>query len=149
MADTLTEVIDRLVQERTFGLEGLEGVKRIKDQAVALERKLKESQDAVAHRDGMIKSYTGEISELRSIIEKLREKDADVTKRETKVRELEMKEAVATAEARTMHSVFGTIFRNVIVREQAMKQLPFSNTQNGYTNSGHMVAPETVERTSE
>jgi hypothetical protein len=149
MADSLTEVIDKLVQERTFGLEGLEGVKRIKDQAVTLERKLKESQDTITGRDISIRSYIAEIAELRTVVDALRAKDADVTKREAKVRELEMKEAVATAEARTMHSVFGTIFRNVIVREQAVKQLPFSNTQNGYSNTGYVAQPESVERTSE
>lgn len=149
MADSLTEVIDKLVQERTFGLEGLEGVKRIKDQAVTLERKLKESQDTVVSRDSSIRSYIGEIAELRGVIEKLRAKDTDVTARETKVRELEMKEAVASAEARTLHGVFGTLFKNVTVREQNLRQLPFSYSNNGGPNTGYSAQPETVERTAE
>jgi chromosome segregation ATPase len=149
MADSLTDVIDKLVQERTFGLEGLEGVKRIKDQAVTLERKLKESQDLVAQRDREIRSYHDQISELRTIVEKHHALVADLEKRETKVRELEMKEAVSTARAQTMESVFGTIFKNVTVREQNLRQLPFTYSNNGGPSTSYSAQPETVERTSE
>jgi DNA anti-recombination protein RmuC len=149
MADSLTEVIDKLVQERTFGLEGLEGVKRIKDHAATLEQKLKDSQEAVTGRDMSIRSYISEIAELRAIIEKHHARDADLTKREAKVRELEMREAVSTARAQTMESVFGTIFKNVTVREQNLRQLPFTYSNNGGPSTSYSAQPETVERTSE
>lgn len=150
MADKLSDLIDDMVREKTFSLDALDAVKGLRDRAFVQDASIEKLTKTLADRDETIGKMRAQASELSAEITVLKARENSVAEREGKTRDLELKEAAATAKAQALDSVFGTIFRNVTVRETTVKQVPYSNTQpGGYTNTGMMPATESAERTSE
>ncbi|SFT11580.1 hypothetical protein [Methylobacterium sp. yr668] len=150
MDSKLATAIDELVEKRTFGLDALGAIKGLRDKAIEQDARIDELLARVEERDQVIGGLRHEKAQVQAALDAMKAREAEMSAREAKTRDLELKEASATARATAYGEVFGTIFRNVTVRENAIRQLPFKNVQpGGYTNEGFAGVPESSERTSE
>ena len=150
MDNKLSAAIDELVETRTFNLDALGAITGLRDRAVALDAQVETQKRAIEQRDGAYRELQATQAKAQRDLEAWIAREADLKAREAKVRELELREAVATAKAQTLDGVFGTIFRNVTIREQTLKSVPQQLQQpGGY--SAQVMATETssVERSAE
>jgi len=149
MTESLQDAIDRLVQEKTFGLDALDGVRSLKTKAAEQDAKIAALNRTLEQRGVEIVTARARISSLEREIEINKARETALEQREAKVRDLELKEAVSTAKGETLGKVFDTIFGNVRVRETAVRQLPFTTVEHGRSYTGFQQAHETVERVNE
>jgi uncharacterized coiled-coil protein SlyX len=150
VADKLSDLIDDMVREKTFSLDALDAVKGLRDRALVQDASIEKLTKTLADRDETIGKMRSQASELSAEITAFKARESSIAEREGKTRDLELREAASTASAGAYREVFGTIFKNVTVRESAMKQLPYSNTQpGGQTFTGFQASSESVERTTE
>jgi hypothetical protein len=120
MADDILKLIDKAVEEKTFSLEGLGAVQKIKEQAGVLQKRV-EALEAELDR---AKTFT---SELRNVIvardteiSVLKGRETAVAARELKMFELEKATAVAEAVRLTIDTMFTRMFANRQYRENIM-----------------------------
>jgi predicted RNase H-like nuclease (RuvC/YqgF family) len=144
MTEQLTAVIDDLIRERTFSLEGVESIKKLRDRAAALEAELKRAVDTVAAETKRNAELTATNEVLKARDQGMTKRETDVTAREGRITALEKDTAVAQAKADTLNNVFSTIFRNTIVRETANRQVA-----PGPSGSYPISVPEAMTRETE
>jgi predicted RNase H-like nuclease (RuvC/YqgF family) len=148
-SNTLADLIEQMVAEKTFGLDALASVQALKTKAIEQETKIKNLQILNEQRTEEIAGLRRRISsDERKESERL-EREQKVAEREKRVTEMEKNEAVAMAKASVLQDVFGTIFKNTTIRENNLKALPFTHVNNGHSHSGYQGQRETVERTVE
>lgn len=152
----LTNMINKLVEEKTFGLDALPAVQKLRDKATELENAnsllLKQLADSVSERTLL----TNKLTDTRSTITEWIQRNAELENRERKVTELEKNTAVAAAQSSVLSHVLDAMLKNTIIRESITKQVPVSNTSgtgpNGsstYTTHEMKPSSETITRTEE
>lgn len=119
--NALAQMIDKLVEEKTFKLEGLQAIGHLKKEAQEVEARLKYCQDSLE------RALKGNNELSRAKLEVERERDAllkriaDVEAREAKVSQVEQVGAVNAAVANTLRECFQTVFKNTIIRESVQE----------------------------
>jgi hypothetical protein len=151
MSESLTDIIDRMVQERTFGLEGLEAVKLLKEKATAqtsliesLEKRLETSRTEYG-------TQAARLTEVNRQVMAFQTREAELVERERKIFDHEKTAAVATAQSAAYRDVVGMAFRNTTVREHVLSNNP--QWVPGQHGNGPMLMnahdSKTFERTAE
>ena len=144
MADSssLIAAIDKLVEEKTFGLDALTAIHDLRKKAEALqrdketlERESNSKEQGIAKRDSAIREK-GEAIAL---------KDAEIAaykKREQEAFDAIQKAAVAAATAEAYKDALKTVFAPAVFREQVYKSVPVFQPYSG--GGGNMTTqPET------
>lgn len=144
----LTRMIDGLVEQKTFGLDALDGVKALRDKASDLEKKLATATAALAEasktngmQSDLIRKRDAEISEMR-------EREAALRTRENNVATLEREAAVAKAVQVETREMMKLVFANRQIRESVMVSGSRSEAHptQGYTNTLPYSNTQTVTR---
>lgn len=144
MSNELTQVIDRLVEQKTFGLDALGAIKELRDKAAEQERQLKSKDDEISHIRAKNVEHTGRIEAMKVQIEQLLKQQAEVLDREKAadkaIYDAEKHQAVADA----WRAAMGMVFKPVEVRTSIQRQvaLPASGL-----NTYPITMPETETTT--
>jgi regulator of replication initiation timing len=117
----LTDMIDRLVTEKTFGLDALDSVKALKNKAERLENELDLTQKRTNKLEGDIAAQIAENARLNLEIGKIAGREAAVKAREEKIHELETASAVARAESSVWERATRIVFAPNTVREKIVR----------------------------
>jgi peptidoglycan hydrolase CwlO-like protein len=146
----LTAAIEKLVQEKTFSLDGVKAIEGIRAKAERLETQLDEAHENIRSKDKTIADFRADESARTVRDGKLNERETALAKREQNQTALELKAAVADAQSNTYREMFGTLFRNTTIREHVERATPLVRS---YSGGGDYVedrtANETVIRTTE
>ena len=139
MTDKLTDAIDQLVQEKTFSLDALNAVGRLRDRAVAQEQQIRSLETLRESQGRAISDLQEQVRQLAEQEVGLRERERKVAEREAKAQQLEVETAVAVAKSETFGIVFNTIFRNTAVRERVVRnETQFVSGPHGAMAMPHM-----------
>lgn len=123
----LLDMIQKMVEDKTFSLEGLQAIAKLRENAV-------ENQTKILRYEEIIKDIKLENERFREVHRELTKniedwKAAEKTKetamaaREKNVSSLETRTAVAEAKESTLQSVFQTLFKNTVVRESVQRSV--------------------------
>lgn len=132
--DELTKLIDQMVHEKTFSMEGVEAVKALRDQAVALEDQVENLLQDHENDKRDLDGFKAKVLRLEKEGSDLRSRESAVIEREKKMTELEKATAVANAKADTFKECVGLVFRNATLRREMFGQQPVADNS-GFTTS--------------
>lgn len=148
MADVnaIIHQIDELVAARTFSLEALDGVKKLRESVIDLERKLKAAEDQV-------KLLREEQVALVKFQDEARRREVNLTDRESKVAASEIQDKINQKELALtrqfkdeLKEIVHVALRNPIVRTNTYGSMPITDG-NGYITS--QATSSTTETTTE
>jgi len=125
--EKLTKLIDDLVNQKTFSLDGLKAVEELRKRACDLERTLENAHGRIISMEGVLTETSTELAILRGRENEIVKKDAAIKARESAIFELEKGKAVADAKSEVWSGIFHTIFKNTVVRENVTRSLPVTN----------------------
>ncbi len=110
--EKLTQLIDDIVEQKTFSMDGIEGVKRIRDRAATLESQATEDKKLRQKDTETIRELRAESIRFTECIAKWNKRESELQEREAKMIGLEKGAAVSEAKADTFKKCFGFVFRN-------------------------------------
>lgn len=141
-------LIDRAVEEKTFSLDALTAVQKIKEQATKLDTDLKYARDSLKSQQHETEREASAKRRAEEVVKTWEAREAAIAVREAKVTELEKASAVAQAEARTFNSVFDRMFANRQFREMIIESgnVPMAGGAGGYPQSMPNNKAVTVDR---
>ena len=131
--EEINVLIEKAVNEKTFSLEALDSIKRMRDDFKAIEDTYQRTEEAY-------RKQSAEMSNIQSENISLKEKAGDVTRREKEVEkkekeiyimELNLKHAEQRRE--DISHMFETVFRNTTIRE-SVTRYGSKSSNNGYAN---------------
>jgi septal ring factor EnvC (AmiA/AmiB activator) len=131
----LTDLIDKLVVEKTLSFEAIDKVKELKDKAEDLEGRLGDVENDNKHLGERSMKLSDENGELRATIANWEKRENSLNEREGKISELEKCKAIAEAVSASQKQMFETIFKNVTVRRSVNKSVPVADHTSGYISS--------------
>lgn len=150
MSNDLLKQIDDLVASKTFNLDALEGIKKIKDGLESSERERKSLQ---ARYDGLYETnnrQSEEIQRLNNVNKLLKDEVENVTAYVAKAREAVWEKQVAEAKAEAYKDALYTVFKPSAVRETIQRNVarPVEGHPggNGYSpTSGYLAVGQETE----
>lgn len=113
-------LIDKAVEEKTFSLDALIAVQRIKEEATKLEKDLRYARSSIESYKIDLGREQAKRNTAEENVKKWQEREAALVAREAKITELELKTAVAEAESRVYASITDKMFANRILRENVV-----------------------------
>lgn len=141
----LTELIDQLAIEKTFSLDGVDVIKKLKDRALALEQSLKEANLEISKLEQIKSDGAKTISDQRQMIEGIAARERAVSEREAKITNLERDAAVAVARAHAFEQSLKIVFAPNIVRETVLGFTGRSQPNGVYSNDNENKGTSRVE----
>lgn len=141
--EKLTQLIDELVSEKTFNLDAVEGIQKLRERAEALETKSVSLEEKLEKEEGKSVKEIVKNDKLLQELSEWRSRESSLSEREKKITELEKAKAVAQAESATFEKCVGLVFRNTMLRKDAFGQVPVAD------NNGYTTAQSTSETTTE
>ena len=128
----LQAALDAVIQEGTFSLSAVEGVKRLRDENEILLSKLDSADDENTTLRASNKKLEAKCVDLEARSAALAAREKEVAKREAEITKLECKAAQENAVANAYKDCFGLVFRNQHVHRSLSGNVPVS----GGTNYG-------------
>lgn len=136
MDNELTKMIDKLVHERVFSMEGLEAVKELRDRCTKFEEELTQARQRNGELREKIVELSGERDVLAKRVKEREEQLKELREREGKIVEHEKSAAVSKAESAAYKYALDVVFKPNTVREQISKTVPVVRA---YTGGGDYV----------
>lgn len=133
--DNLVQMIETLVQEKTFSLDALEAIKALRDKAESLQRTLAETQTNLAAQRDLSASLTAERDAIRAELNLWKARETELEKRERSIFALELKAAVAEAKAEAWQTSMKITFAPNLVRNSVQSYGGRSNPNGGYDST--------------
>jgi len=125
----LIDLIDRMVVEKTFSLDALEVVKKLKEKAEKLESDLKSANAAATNWKQSLDARKAEVLQLQAEIAWWVKRENDLKSRELQITALEQKVAVAEARYWTQNETVSMFLKLPSVRRNITETI------------GHVVPP--------
>lgn len=142
-------LIEQMVQEKTFSLDALEAVKKLRDAAGIQSARLMQLEKDLETFNKVNAELKTANATLLSRVDTLTAREVAVASREATMTKLELERAVALAKAETFNHCFDKVFANRQIRESVTEvgNRAIMNPNNSYPSS----APEnnSVTRTVE
>lgn len=140
-------LIDKAVEEKTFSLDALTAVQKIKEQATKLDRDLKNAQQSLEHQKRETDRESTARARAEEKVKAWDAREAAIVAREAKLTELEKQSAVAQAESRVYFTVIDKMFANRQFRETVMESnMTPVPSAGGYSQSASGSRSVTTER---
>jgi hypothetical protein len=131
--NTLLQQIDALVESRTFNLDALDAIKKIKDQLASTLDELARCKKLADERLSEISRLRGEcelhVGSINAMKAKIKADEETVLAGQKAIYEADKQKAVAEAIKGTME----TVFRPSQVRETVWQSIPIAQGSNGNT----------------
>ena len=118
----LIKMMEKLVEEKTFSLEGAKAVAELKRLTEATQDKLKEYETRIGLNLRQIEELKRIQRDESSRIEEYQKREKAIEDREKSMNAYDIRVAVAEARHGVLYDVFNTIFKNTIVREDVQKR---------------------------
>lgn len=131
----VSALFNKLLVEKTFSMEALEGIKVLRDKAVKLEEDLKKALYSRDQYERELQRATQQIQNNESKKDALAAREAVVSKRETDMTKLEINSMVASAKFEVMSQFTSLLLKNRQIREEAMGSTPMPAIGGGYPTS--------------
>ena len=144
--DKLKAALDAVIQEGTFSLSAVEGVKRLRDENEMLVGKVGALEERIKSMTSYNKDLEVKCSEYNEEKEALTSREAAVTKREIEITKLECGVIQERAVAAAYKDCFGLVFRNQHVHRNISSYVPAPVNSNGF--SPQMVSTNSSETES-
>lgn len=151
MSNTLTEMIDQLVLEKTVSLEALNSINALKQQAILLEGQLKAADEKDERSRKQIGELAGLSAERAEQISQLNEKIKQLENVLGQAHKTELEGKEAKAELKGFTSAMQMVFKPSVVRETIQKTVPVG-VPGGHGAPGWVSKEQetgTVERSAE
>lgn len=124
MSNELTTLIDKLVTEKTFSVDGVKAIEQLRQKAAAQEDKIGLLEIAAKELKRTYDMIEADRQRLRGKEDTFIKREAELVAREAKVAEHEKTAAVAVAKADAFMFALTTVFKPNTVRETIMKSTP-------------------------
>lgn len=126
----IIEIVDKLIQEKTFSLDALSAIEELKEKAAELGNSLSEAQDACNQYDSDLTKSESHLASASLDIEHWEKRESELKEREANVFLNERAKAVAQARAEVFDHCFKTVFANVTIRRNISRQVavPYSDS---------------------
>lgn len=133
MTQELLKQIDELVASKTFGLDALEGIKKVKDGLETSERERKALQ--IKHEEvvSALDKCHVENMRLKTTIDGLHKEVQAFKEREAKAREALWEKEVEKAKAEAYKDALYTVFKPSTMRETVFQSIPLHQSNGGAT----------------
>jgi hypothetical protein len=119
--DTLLELVNKLVEEKTFSVEGVKAIENIRQQVLIDTARIKElEEDIKRYYDKNTELMATEVR-LKKEVEEWKAKEKAIADREKTIHVHEIRTAVAEAIASTMREMNQLVFKNTIIRENVQR----------------------------
>ena len=149
MDSRLQEVLDGIIQDKTFSMEAVDAIKALRDDL----QKEKARSNALFEEVMQVEKNNDRLSDENFAINKeiiaWRERDEELRKRESHIAMLERSEAVAQSKADAIGLCFDTVFRNTVFRESFNKMVPNGVDQYGISQAASEFGDVTRTQESE
>lgn len=132
MNKELTEAFEKLLVEKTFTADALEGIKKLKDKALELENNSKNLQEARFKAEQRVDELVALCAERLNELNAWKAREAALIEREKKVFENEKNAAVAQAESAAFKHSLGVVFAAPSMRREVHRGR--YDNQSGYDN---------------
>lgn len=119
--DTLLGLVDKLVEEKTFSVEGVKAIENIRHQAQIDTARIKELEDRINVYVKKNEELVATETRLNKEVEEWKAKEKAIVDREKLMNRNEVKVAVAEAIASTMREMNQLVFKNTIIRENVQR----------------------------
>lgn len=145
---TLTELIDKLITEKTFSLDGVKAIEQMRQKAEAQEARIAEQKttvDDLRKENATLRSENGRLS---ATLDDARKNEAALASREAMVVRHETARAVAEASMAAYKDAMTIVFRPNTVRETAQRnyQSQYYTPGSQFPNTSTMSMPESSVR---
>lgn len=144
MNGELTALIDKLVTEKTFSVDGVKAIEQLRQKAAAQEEKIVRLEANARDLTARNAAVESERNQLRETAAAWTKREAELSAREAKAGEHEKKAAVAEAQAGAYMFALTTVFKPNSVREMVTKSVPIAQGNPSYVSTFGMS--ETITR---
>lgn len=155
MSNELTEMIDRIVTEKTFTMDALEAIQALKVKAEQLEYRNASLTKDLSDSQVVRSRLTQQLSSVQIKLQTLEEHEQEVAAREAKVVEHEKRAAIAEAVSAAYKDALKIVFAPNVVRNTVQSygsvnrdgtivptnETRTTTTAEGYDTSGYPGAP--------
>ncbi len=125
--DELTQLIDKMVHEKTFSMEGVEAVKALRDKAQDMEAELTRIKAGYEREKQQVSAWERKNGAAENRLKAWEAREQALQKRELTMTELEKAAAVARAKEETFRECVGLVFRNSTLRREMFGQQPIAD----------------------
>lgn len=121
--EELLNIIQKLVEEKTFSIEGVKAIEQLRRQLESNETELKGCKDRI--NNYVIRSEEAAARELvlKRKTEEYEKREKDIEAKEKNHAHMDQKVAVAEVKAYTLENVMQLLFKNTIVREHVQRSV--------------------------
>ena len=147
MTEELTKLIDKIVHEKTFSLDGVKAIDLLREKVESLEESHKRLFKKGRTDREEINKYVLKCGDLQRTVDDYSTREEKLEKRELAIWSLETTVKVQEARASTYKECVELIFRNTSLRREMYGNTPVPTDPNGYVSSG--TISETVTETKE
>lgn len=145
--EKITEMIDALVAEKTFSLEGVKAIEAVRAKAESLQKTL---EMTTTERDNIRKERDIERNRAEqnaATVKQWEARETAIAAREKTMNDCEKKAAVSDATAGTFRECFSMVFRNFSVNESITKSVPVPQGPGMYPATMTETSHSTVTKT--
>jgi hypothetical protein len=128
MSTELTKMIDDLVEQKTFTLDGLKAVQELREQAIALTEKNRNNEDVLKGTKADLQARNNELVKANAELAKFKDMETALVEREKKQTKLECDVEKHKALAEQGKEFVQLIFRNQTVMTSTMKHIPIAGS---------------------
>lgn len=119
----LITLIEKLVEEKTFSLEGAKAIAELKRSVESKDGKIKGYEERIALYIANVEKQEAIKSDLLKQIETYKGREKAIEEREKSMAQKDLRAAVAEAKTDVLNEVFKTIFKTTIVRESVQRKV--------------------------
>lgn len=127
----ITDLIDKIVEESTFSVKGVDAIKALRDKAAAQEREIVSLNATIKEGSAANDSLRTENGRLKEHNARLVAREDDLKKREDAMTKIEKEAAVNAAKAEAYRDSMQIVFKPHTVREMVSKSVPVNHPQYG------------------
>lgn len=157
MSDSLTQMIDALVLEKTVSLDALNAINALKQQAALLDGQLRAADDRQMKDAALIRELRDQIADLSNQHKQVVALLDQANKRVEAATKVEQEGKDAKAELRGFINAMQMVFKPAVVRETIQKTVPLAVEGNrggngSYSSPGFVTQSTetgTIERSAE
>lgn len=142
----LQAALDAVIQEGTFSLSAVEGVKRLRDENERLGGEVTALEQANTELRDTNSSIINKCHKYEEVINEVNQREKEVTKREIEITKLECRAVQEAAVAAAYRDCFGLVFRNQHVQKNISSYVPAPVNSSGC--SPQMVSTNSTETES-
>lgn len=124
MSDKLTKLIDEIIEQKTFSLDALDSIKKLRDKAQEQESALKFKDEMLDAKKTIELTIRAEMAVQATQLATWKTREDELKKRELTMTALEKSSAIADAKATSYIEFARLVFANRITREKVLHSTP-------------------------